>query len=362
MRRLGVLCPALLLACAPAASDPAPRSPRAASPATPAVSHPAEEPARPSRSETPVVPDEQPPADPARTEPAPPQFPPDDLSPPHARSAAPGDGAWKPLPSAGSSSAVMAVTTLHPHEVSRFLSVTIAAIDLSRAELHFMPGTGDPNVGQLSSIDVGRVPDAAQPRLLAVFNGGFQATHGRWGMMLGGKVLVPPREPGCTLAIHDDDRVELRSWPALAGATLAAYRQTPPCLLENGKLHAQLEAGNEKPWGGFNAKLKTRRRSAAGISADGRVLFYALGEEVGPKLLAEALRHAGATSAAELDINWNWTRFLTYEPSDDGELRSVPLVEGMVHTKSGYLRRPSDRDFFFVTAKELGDDAARRPQ
>ena len=60
------------------------------------------------------------------------------------------------------------------------------SIDLGRARLHLVPGTSDPNVGKLKGMDVGRGPDVHQERLLAVFNGGFQANHGRWGMMVDG--------------------------------------------------------------------------------------------------------------------------------------------------------------------------------
>lgn len=184
--------------------------------------------------------------------------------------------------------------------------------------------------------------------------------HGRWGMKAAGVVIVPPRESGCTVALLDPPdasagtktTVVVAPWPRVEphDARAAYYRQTPPCLLDEGELHPQLLRGNEKPWGGFNANLVTRRRSAVGLDATGKTLFYAVGIEVGPRLLAEGLRYAGARQAAELDINDNWTRFALFEvDAAAGEPRvATMLLDDMVKQKSGYVARPSERDFFYL--------------
>jgi hypothetical protein len=198
------------------------------------------------------------------------------------------------------------------------------------------------------------VPRDEQPRLLAVFNGGFQPRHGRWGMKLGDTTILPPRDEGCTLALYADGAVRLGSWPALAASAsgIHAFRQTPPCLLEVGAVHPELVAGRDKAWKGNTNDIVTRRRSAVGLDEGGSLLFFAIGVEASPRLLGEALRLAGAAHAAQLDINWNWTRFLRYERDRDGKARvSASLVEGD-YAKSGYVDRPSDRDFFYVLRRE----------
>ena len=274
--------------------------------------------------------------------------PPPDVPPPFPRSAAPDDGKWSAYPSGSP----FAKTVIHPHEASRFITVTVVAIDLGATQLGYMPGTED--LGGLKvSFAAGLVPEPERARLLAVFNGGFQPRHGRWGMKLGETTVVPPRDEGCTLALYTDGSVRLRSWPVLAGsaASIRAFRQTPPCLVEEGAVHPDLLAGRDKAWAGQVKDLVTRRRSAVGLDESGSVLFYAIGVEAPPRLLAEALRTAGAKSAAELDINWNWTRFLSYERDRAGKPRfSGSLVEGEV-SKSGYIERPSERDFFYVLEK-----------
>jgi hypothetical protein len=255
--------------------------------------------------------------------------------------AAAGDRAAEPPP-------LLFKTVVHPHPQSRFDEVTVVAIDLARTEIHFVPGAGDP--GAEAAESPGLVPSAHHDALLAVFNGGWLPRHGNWGMMAGGRELVPPRREGCTLGVYRDGRVKIASWPRLEGevSSMRAWRQTPPCMVEDGALHALLQAKNDKPWGGHNPKDKTRRRSAIGIDAGGRVLFYAFGVEVGAELLARGMQHAGAVAAAELDINWTWTRFLLLGKQGDELQITSTLVPKMEHSKRGYVSRKSDRDFFYI--------------
>jgi hypothetical protein len=196
------------------------------------------------------------------------------------------------------------------------------------------------------------VPAEHQSSVLAVFNGGYQTAHGRWGVMIDGKEFVPPRDPGCTVALYRDGSARIGAWPALANTRddMSAFRQTPPCLLEAGKLHPELEAHREGPWGGRVPNVKTRNRSAVGVDASGRVLFYGFGDEAGPRLLAEGMRVAGAVSAAQLDINYYWTRFLLIgRKQADAPLQvTSTLSPKMQYESRGYVTRPAARDFFYV--------------
>jgi hypothetical protein len=199
------------------------------------------------------------------------------------------------------------------------------------------------------------VPAEEQARLVAVFNGGFQPMHGRWGMRIADHVILPPKDAGCTIALGVGGDVRVGSWSQIAPSepALKAFRQTPPCLLDSGGLHPKLAGNDERPWGGRAKDLVTRRRSALGIDAERRVLYYALGIEVGPRLLAEALRTAGASDAAQLDINFNWTRFLSFgRASKTGRLEvSAALLPDMPFSRTGYVAKKSDRDFFYLLTR-----------
>jgi hypothetical protein len=218
--------------------------------------------------------------------------------------------------------------------------------------VHLLAGTDDP-VSKTAPPELrsGLVPPEHRDSLLAVMNGGWKTAHGQWGVRIGGHTFVKPRPEGCTIAIYRDGRIRIRSWPAIEPelSEIEAYRQTPPCMVESGELHSALQAGQERAWGGTNPKDKTRRRSALGVDASGRILFYAFGEEAGAKLLAQGMQIAGAREAAETDINYSWTRFLLFGQKPDQKLQvTSTLVPKMVHQKTGYVERAAARDFFYV--------------
>jgi hypothetical protein len=244
-------------------------------------------------------------------------------------------------------------TTVHPHTISKWITVTIAAIDLSRAAVHLVAGTEDPQSKTApAELRTGLVAPEHADSVLAIMNGGWKTAHGRWGVMIGGHVFVEPRVEGCTIALRKDGSVRIAPWPEIESraSEIESYRQTPPCLVSGGELHPDLQAGQERAWGGNNPKDKTRRRSALGVDSSGKILFYGFGDEAGAKMLAEGMRLAGAAAAAETDINYSWTRFLLVgrrPGSSDVQITST-LVPKMVHQKQGYLTRPAARDFFYA--------------
>jgi hypothetical protein len=274
--------------------------------------------------------------------------------PPSRGSAEPGDGKWNPFGAAQSRTGVplLVTTKLHPHPTSRFITLTLVAIDLAAVRLRFMPGVDD--VGKTKvPFEPGLVPESERERLLAAFNGGFMPRHGRWGQRLGETTLLPPRDAGCTVALYADGGVRIGSWPVLApdAAKLEALRQTPPCLLEDGAIHPDLVKGLDKAWAGQTPGIVTRRRSAIGLDRERGVLFYAIGVEISARLLAEGLRLAGCDAAAELDINWNWTRFLTFAKNEDGALRVDRSLVEVQHSNRAYVERASERDFFYLVQR-----------
>lgn len=247
--------------------------------------------------------------------------------------------------------------TVHPHPISKWIEVTAVAMDLKHLSLAWVPGTDDPESDAVPKTErSGTVASEHRDTVVAAFNGGWQAKHGRWGAMADGKVFLEPREEGCTIAIYRDGRVRIASWPKLSGTVgeMVAYRQTPPCMVEDGSLHPELEARNERRWGGLDPKRKTRRRSAIAIDASGRVLMYGYGDEAGARELALGLKALGASAVAELDINYHWVRFLLLgRPKPEAELQvTSTLIEKMPHRKQGYVSKAEPRDFFYVARRK----------
>lgn len=232
--------------------------------------------------------------------------------------------------------------------------MTIAALDLTHLSVALVPGTEDLAWAKLPvTVSSGLVPERDRETLVAVMNAGFQPKHGRWGLSANGVVVTPARKEGCTVAMYSDASIRIGPWPALADSAgnIQSYRQTPPCLIDGGVIHPALLKGLDKAWAGHAADLTTRRRSAIGIDESRTVLFYAIGEEASPRWLAEALRAAGAAFAAELDINWYWTRFLLFG-TESGSLHvTSTLIPKMEHLRTEYVERASSRDFFYVTRR-----------
>jgi len=289
--------------------------------------------------------------------------PPPKIAPPFAKSTETSDGTWEPLVAGPAGKPTLLYRTIvHPHPIKHDVYAAIVAIDLTRTDVLLVAGTEEPETKTVAeSKRTGLVPAADQADLLVVFNGGFMAKHGKYGMMLDGEELLAPREDACAVAKRKDGSLWIGPWLELKGKNdeLAYYRQTPACLIAKGELHGDLDDDfKRKKWGGQNDGRKDTRRSAVGLDAGGKVLYYALGEWVFAKDLAVAMKAAGVVSAAQLDINWSYTRFLMMGRPGPGDPLQVvsTLVPKIEHTKRGYVEKASTRDFFYVRRKAAAKD------
>jgi hypothetical protein len=290
---------------------------------------------------------------------APPKhFPPPSFTPPQPKVALAGDGTWIAIPDPDDASAppLMTKTLVHPDPRRSFAAVAIVAIDLTRVDLHAVPGFAEPASTAIHrSKRPGVVPGSDAGALLAAFNGGWQAVHGHYGMMVDGVTLLPPRPQACTVAIYKDHAVRIHPWSDLASTEpdMVAYRQTPPCLVEQGVIHPGLSAELTTNWGAAIDGQTVIRRSAIGVDASGTVLFYGMGDGLTAPSIARALSAAGAVDVAQLDVNWAFPRFLLYSHGTDGSAQvSEPLIPGIQYKPTEYLAAPEYRDFFYVTRRK----------
>ena len=247
--------------------------------------------------------------------PAPPEaesFPPPAFAPPSRGVAADGDGAWIPVKDGAPAGQppVMYKSLVHPDPQRSFAAVAVVAVDLRRIDLHLVAGTQEPASSTVPSEHrPGMIPKEAQGDLVAAFNGGFKATHGHYGMMIDGETFLPPRDIGCTIAMYRDGSLRIRPWPGVkeTADAMSAYRQTPPCLVEGGKVNTQLEgAPYNKNWGATVSGETVIRRSATRRRQDGaRALLRARRGGDGPGGPSRGRCGAvGADDAAQLDVNY----------------------------------------------------------
>ncbi len=280
-------------------------------------------------------------------------FPPPDYPPIHERTREPDDGTWRPLPMPLDGPSVMAVSTSHPHPIKGFVFVKVVAFDRRYLDLRLVAGTQEPQ-SKVVAVErrPGLVPSQDQGRLLAVFNGGFKAKHGSYGMLLDGDLFVPPKDDACAVAQYLDETIRIRSWPVLSGDVqkLSAYRQTPPCLVEQGELNPRLKSAyKSRRWGSAVGGVQDIRRSAVGLDKTGRNLLYGFGDWVTPGELALAMKAAGAVDAAQLDINWSYTRFFLFDhpPGGPPHIRET-IIPKLKFSKNRYIDKSSYRDFYYV--------------
>jgi hypothetical protein len=277
-------------------------------------------------------------------------FPPPAFAPPFEGVSSPGDGAWIPMKEPGLAKAIV-----HPDPKRGFAAVAVVAMDLKRTTLHLVAGTSEPQGNVPQEHRPGLVPKDAAADLIAAFNGGFKAMHGHYGMMLDGETFVVPRDIACTVGLYRDGALKIGTWTRLKAdePQMQGYRQTPACLVEEGKVNSALDAEYSKNWGATVSGETVIRRSAIGIDKAGTTLFYGFGEAVTAQALAHAMHAIGAENAAQLDVNYSYPRFLIYEAGAPGQAPHVEsaLIPGIKYTKGEYVTEPAPRDFFYVTRK-----------
>jgi hypothetical protein len=277
-------------------------------------------------------------------------FPPPTFAVPFEGVSSPGDGTWIPMKEPGLAKAIV-----HPDPKRGFAAVAVVAMDLTRTTLHLVAGTSEPQGNVPQDHRPGLVPKDAAADLIAAFNGGFKAMHGHYGMMLDGETFVVPRDIACTVGLYRDGTLKIGTWTHLktGEAQMQGYRQTPPCLVEEGKVNSALDAEYSKNWGATVSGETVIRRSAIGIDKAGTTLFYGFGEAVTAQALGHAMRAIGAENAAQLDVNYSYPRFLLYEAGAPGQAPHVEsaLIPGIKYTKGEYVTESAPRDFFYVTRK-----------
>ncbi|MFO0758108.1 MAG: phosphodiester glycosidase family protein [Byssovorax sp.] len=288
---------------------------------------------------------------------APRPFRPADVGPLFAKAAAEGDGIWVSVDVQGISapSPMLYKTLIHPDEKRPWAELFVVAIDLARVELGVVAGTEEPKAEPGAARGYARsglIPEADRPRAFAAFNGGFKAEHGHYGMMVDGVTLLRPRDIACTVALYTDGSLHIDTWMDMSRDrdTMRWYRQAPPCLVEDGKIHPALSDENTN-WGAALGGATVVRRSALGLDAGAKVLYMGVSNATSPRTIAQGMRHAGAVHVAQLDINWSYPHFVLIGAGEGGDRVGMGLFPGFSFNKDDYLRKPSTRDFFYLVPR-----------
>jgi hypothetical protein len=257
--------------------------------------------------------------------------------------ALPGEGVWKKAGAkVGSRPPVLLTSFRSDPEYPHFVA-GVAWIDSSRTRLDYVPGLAEPPP-PLAHRGPAEVPEAKRRRLVATFNGGFPLETSNAGLIYRGRVREMMVNGIATLVEYRDGRVDVIPWRQGPRAPTNVWfaKQNLPPIVAAGRLSPKLSDGPE--WGETVNNAVRVWRSGVGIDSRGNLL-YAAADFQTVESLAKILQRAGAVRALELDINEDWTSFISYRHPGGGEPSN--LLPEMLRPPERYLT-PDERDFFAV--------------
>jgi hypothetical protein len=257
-----------------------------------------------------------------------------------------GEGVWeKAGAGVGSQPPALLTTFRSDPEYPQFVA-GVAWLDSSRTELAYVPGTVEPPE-PLEARGSGEVPANLRHRLVATFNGGFPLETSNAGLIYRGKVKETMVNGIATIVRYRDGRVDIVKWNHGSGAPANVWfaKQNLPPIIYGGKLAANLGDGPE--WGETVNNAVRVWRSGLGVDAHGNLMYAAANYQT-VESLAKVLQRAGAVRAIELDINEDWTSFISYR--HPGALDPSNLLPEMYRSPERYLV-PDERDFFAIYLK-----------
>lgn len=253
-----------------------------------------------------------------------------------------GEGEWHAAEAnAGPNPPVLVTTFRSDPEYPQFVA-GVAWIDHTVTHLAYVPGLVEPP--EIEHRGSGEVPPGLRDRLVATFNGGFPLETSFAGLVYRGQTIAPMVNGIATLVEYRDGRIDLVKWEHGENPSPHVWfaKQNLPPIIYGGKLNPNLSDGPE--WGATVNNAVRVWRSGLGVDSHGNLIYAAANyQTVGS--LAEILQRAGAVRAMELDINEDWTSFITYR--HPGAVEPANLLPEMFRSPERYLT-PDERDFFAV--------------
>jgi hypothetical protein len=311
-------------------------------------------------------------------------WPPKKLDP-IIKPALPGEGEWirldddpfiTPIPSLPSP---FVTTFVRTDPSAQHTRVYVTLWDPRLVALHMEAGTVEPvsATGEAGPGQIPRTPEILR-RVVGGFNGGFQATHGEFGMQANGVLYLPPKPFAATVMELRDGTTAFGAWPKDASVPedILSFRQNMTFMVQNDKYN---------PWGrgwwggvppGWHDAIHTTR-SGLCLTKEGFVA-YLFGHDIGPEPLGRAMLAARCAAGIHLDMNpglagfefYNMQTASTFKPLGrplqpdweyEGSMKDMPefkyrarrMTKSMGHILfPRYIQRDA-RDFFYLTARNV---------
>ena len=268
-----------------------------------------------------------------------------------------GEGVWNNLASADfPNTEVMADTFIRPDPQRSFAIVSVVQINTKLLGIGSVAGTKEPG-GSMGNFGTGLIPQDVldSGNLVAAFNGGFLYNDGKYGMIIGDKVYAPLKPNTGTLVAYTDGSVKILNYTgANLGKDVVFARQNGPLIIDNNQ-ETTLSPSDYKTIRGniYNGTKIIPNgtftyRSGIGVNKMGNLL-YAVGNNLSPASLEDALQMAGAVSAIQLDINPSHIHFYVFNKNNTGSYDAIFLNKELQHlNRSAKYLTGSERDFFYL--------------
>ena len=262
---------------------------------------------------------------------------------PQGQPALNGEGSWHTLVSVHGQTAIRAAFLRPDAQFADRVGVAWLNQKLVKMVLH--PGYMAPGGSGWSQPS--EVPASERSSLLATFNSGFLMSAAQGGYWQDGVSAAPLRNGAASMVLYKDGHIDVARWNVpTPGPDVAAVRQNLTLLVDQGRITPEVDSAS---WGATLGNLTYVWRSAVGIRKDGALVFV-VGPSMSARTLANVLHAAGAVRAMEMDINPEWTNFITYTHQGNGVAVPHMLTKDEQPNPYRYLQ-PSARDFVAVLAR-----------
>ena len=274
--------------------------------------------------------------------------------------AAAGEGVWRPAGRPAGGVPALYETTLIPPGGTQ--PAGIAWMDTRVLSARLYSGSESPGGGPYRY--TAPVAPAQARSLVAAFNGGFQMKDAAGGYYTEGRLVDPLRPGAASLVIGADGRVTVGAWGSDVRMTpgVVSVRQNLVPLVAAGRPTAAAASRDWQAWGstcGASSCLHSvpgvehQWRSGAGVTAAG-ALVYVTGPALAPLQLAQLLVRAGVVRGMQLDINPDWTVFVSYDPLSAGAAapsNGSKLLASTVQGPWTFFQPTWARDFITMSAR-----------
>ena len=269
---------------------------------------------------------------------------------PFAAGNIPGEGVFSPAVVGPLGNPIIETAALRPDADHTSNLAYVAWLNQHALTFTLHPGYEQPG-GTWNEPDL--LSPAARDRLVATWNGGFKVEpdDAMGGFYEDGRTAVPLVDGKAAEVFYKDGSLKIGEWGRDLTMTpeVAAVRENLNLLVDNGSVTVGEYDGSGAEWGYTIRGWYYIARSGVGVTAKGDVVYVG-GSELSVYTLAKLLKAAGAVYGMELDINPDWTSFMTYDSLRNPKNPTPTKMWDFDQPANRYFS-PSDRDFVSVHAR-----------